>query len=84
MPEDKRAYCEGCRNDFYNGQGAKECWSLKSAKVVSRFRLPWWTAPTTPGAFVQCTTLDCYHAPGQFAFYERLPDFAVGAKMEGK
>lgn len=29
--------CEGCRNDFYNGNnpmGVKECWSFKTAKIV--------------------------------------------------
>ena len=34
-----KRYCEGCRNNFYNGNngyGIKECWSLKTAKVVMR------------------------------------------------
>lgn len=35
----KLELCRGCRNDFYNGNndiGVKECWSLKSAKIVKR------------------------------------------------
>jgi len=27
--------CRGCYNDFYNGEGAKECWNLKTAKMES-------------------------------------------------
>ena len=34
-----RKYCRGCRNDFYNGQGAKECWSRVTAKIVWRIRI---------------------------------------------
>lgn len=46
--------CEGCRNDFYNGNnphGVKECWSLKTAKPVQRVRVhldqrpPWTQKP---------------------------------------
>ena len=34
-------YCSGCYNDFYNynnpmGDGSPKCWSLQSAKLVSR------------------------------------------------
>lgn len=78
-----KKYCAGCRDDFYNHRespgfdGATECWSLKSAKVVTRYRLGWWTAPTEPGAFQQVTTNSCHHAPGQYAHYEQLPTFAV-------
>lgn len=34
---EKRKYCNGCRQDFYNGSnpyGIKECWNLKSARLV--------------------------------------------------
>ena len=67
---------QGCRNNFYNGKGAKECWSLAGAKVVTRYQLGWWTLPTEPGAFTKVETLDCHHAPGQYAMYEHLPSFA--------
>ena len=70
-----KALCEGCRNDFYNGQGADECWSFKDANVCNRFRLGWWTAPTERGAFRKVQTLSCHHAPGKYAHYARLPDF---------
>lgn len=34
---EKRKHCSGCREDFYNGSnpyGIKECWNLKSARLV--------------------------------------------------
>jgi hypothetical protein len=34
--EEKRKLCRGCYNDYYNGQGAKECWSLESAKFTMK------------------------------------------------
>jgi hypothetical protein len=32
-------YCSGCYNDFYNDKndiGVKQCWNLKTAKLVDR------------------------------------------------
>ena len=80
MSKKSKALCEGCRNDFYNDKNeisVKECWSFKSAKVCRRWKLHWWTQPTVPRAFLEVVTLNCHHEPGQFAFYEQLPDFAV-------
>ena len=71
-----RKCCEGCRDNYYNGKnehGIKECWSLKNAKVVKRWRLSWWTRPETKEAFTKVTTHHCHSAPGQYALYERLP-----------
>lgn len=68
--------CRGCRNDFYNGEGAEECWSYKDAEVCVRYRIHWWTAPTVPGAFQKVTTLKCWHAPGQQSQVEQLPECA--------
>jgi len=76
---DKLPMCIGCRADFYNGKndlGVTECWHLKTAKVVTRYRLGWWTSPDTSGSFTKIRTLDCHHAPGQYALYKKLPAFA--------
>jgi len=79
-------FCAGCREDYYNHRpepgfdGATECWSLKSAEVVTRYRIAWWTTPDTPGAFTKVTTHHCHHEPGQFGFYKELPSFAVDPK----
>jgi len=29
----KRLFCFGCRNNYYNGVGADECWSLDKARL---------------------------------------------------
>ena len=79
----QRDLCRGCRDDFYNEAGhseSGECWSLKTATVVTRFKLDWWTAPTVPGAFTKLTTNSCHHAPGRYQLYEKLPSFAVEPK----
>lgn len=70
--------CADCRNDFYNQPGNSntgQCWLLKSAKVVTRYKTPWWTRPTEPGAFTKVMTFNCHHEPGRFSFRETLPDF---------
>jgi hypothetical protein len=51
---EKLKLCVGCRQNFYNGNnglGVKECWSLKTAKLVLRKRVhisqvpPWKQSP---------------------------------------
>lgn len=73
-----KKHCRGCENDFYNGHndmGIKECWSLKSAKLVTRFEIGTWTQPMQPGAFTEVRLPNCYHRKGS-SFYtkEQLPD----------
>lgn len=77
LKSEKLAHCLGCRDDFYNDKnpiGVKECWGLKTAKLVTRYRIGTWTRPTEPGAFTKCRVLSCYHAKGEH-YYEKLPDF---------
>lgn len=83
---EKLKLCVGCRSDFYNDKnplGVKRCWNLKKAKLVTRWKLGWWTTPATPGAFEEVKTLDCHHEPGRFAFYEFLPSFAKDPRRTG-
>jgi hypothetical protein len=81
--EDKLPMCAGCRNDYYNhegkrrGQSPNGCYSLPDAKVVTRFRLGWWTRPDTKGAFSRVTTLSCHYAPGRYSHFKELPDFVT-------
>ena len=78
-------YCVGCTDDFYNGKnpmGVKECWLLKNAKVVTRYKIGWWTPPTSREAFEKVTTHHCHHAPGKYALEEELPPHLVGAVPE--
>ena len=77
MTNKPTAPCIGCRDNYYNGYGAQECWLLAKAKLVKRWRIQWWAAPTEPGALTQVETYNCHHAPGKYALYETLPNCAV-------
>jgi len=74
---EKLKHCLGCRDDFYNDKnpmGVKRCWGLKTAKMVTRFRIGTWTQPTQPYAFTTVRQFQCFHQDGQH-YYEKLPDF---------
>jgi hypothetical protein len=73
---DTRA-CSGCREDFYNHRGADagSCWSLKEAKLVTKYRIYFMTPPTQKGAFTKVRVPDCYRQVNNGIFYDRLPDF---------
>jgi hypothetical protein len=76
----KQELCSGCRDDYYNNAAHSKdgkCWNLSSAKVVTRYRIGWWTAPTESGAFQKVTTNSCHYATGRYAHSERLPDFVT-------
>ena len=80
--DEKMKMCAGCRNDFYNDKnplGVKKCWSFDDAKVVTRFRIGWWTQPTNKDAFTKVRTLDCHSAPGHYADYKELPRFPASS-----
>ena len=67
--------CAGCHDNFYNGHnsiGVKECWSLKKAKMVRRFKQPWWE-PWPFQSTVGVQTYDCHREPGKYAFRARDP-----------
>lgn len=76
-PAKSKRLCVGCRDNFYNGEGAAECWSFKSAKVVRRWKLGWWTRPVEPSAYTEVYTLDCHHAPGKYAMHKELHPEAI-------
>lgn len=82
--DSKRAHCEGCRNNFYNGgnnpHGIQECWSLKDAKVVTRWRIGWWVPMDRASNFRKVRTLNCWHAPGQYALMDELPAHLRGQR----
>ena len=84
MTEDEKLrHCAGCRDDFYNDKnpmGVKRCWGLKTAKLVTRYKIGTWTAPTQPFAFTKVTGLSCYHRDGE-CYYEKLPDFVKKSEV---
>lgn len=84
MRKDKQ-YCVGCKDDFYNSKndlGVKECWSYEHAKVVTKYRIGWWTPQDKVENFAKVTTHNCHCESGSFAFYDELPKhLRVSAKQ---
>ena len=75
MKKDKR-FCVGCDDNFYNGNnpmGIKGCWSFKTARVVMKYQIGWWTPQDKKDNFKKVTTHSCYTRRGSFAFYDKLP-----------
>lgn len=63
-----KSNCIGCRNNFYNGNndlGVSECWSLKSAKIITRYQIYSHT-PTYKENFIKTRKPSCYHQQGVF------------------
>lgn len=61
---EKKNHCSGCRDNFYNGNnniGVKECWNLQSAKLVTRYKIYWWTPMDKASNFTEVKVLDCYN-----------------------
>lgn len=64
---DKR-FCSGCRNDFYNNNnslGVAECWSFKTASVVSRIPVGMQEPPPYKNR-KKVKIPDCYHGNGPY------------------
>lgn len=38
--ECKKLFCRDCRQNYYNGTGAKECWNLDNAKLKEKLIYP--------------------------------------------
>lgn len=56
-----KAMCSGCRDDFYNGEGAAECWMFKKAVVVNKVGYSNLHVMNGPDTIMQ-KTLSCWHA----------------------
>lgn len=62
----KKEKCQGCRNEFYNGQnslGIKECWSFLEAKIVWKVRIGNWENPPYKQKAIRIP--NCYHTERQ-------------------
>lgn len=60
--------CNGCYNNFYNGNnniGVSECWCLKDARVKRRFAIAS-NVPTYRENFYEVEKPGCYRQPGMF------------------
>lgn len=84
--QQKLIHCRGCRDDFYNGKNpmnVQRCWMLKSARLVTRYRIGTWTQPTEPFAFTKMKVFNCYNEKGAH-FFEELPNFVKPSQVAGK
>jgi hypothetical protein len=71
-------HCSGCRDDFYNGknpQGVEVCWSLKGAKLVTRYRLHINTPCNHRAGYHKARVPTCYHERG-YVYVDAIPEFA--------
>lgn len=77
---EKLQHCAGCQDDFYNRNNTlnvKECWNLKTAKLVKRFRIWWWTPMDKASNFTEVKVLSCYHDVHNgrgYAYCKEIPD----------
>ena len=56
-----RKHCSGCRDDFYNARGG--CWSLESAKLVTRIPVGMWESPPYKNKKKEKVP-NCWHGEG--------------------
>ena len=69
--------CAGCYNDRYNDRvnfdGLRQCFSLRDAKVVTRFEIHRDTPMDRKDRFKRVQRPTCYHAPPMW-YYDELPE----------
>lgn len=68
MAKMNKMHCAGCRNNFYNGNnnlGVSECWSLKTAKLITRYQI-YSHVPTYRENFIKVRKPSCYHQQGVY------------------
>lgn len=68
--------CKGCRDDFYNGTGATECWMFKDAKLITRYAIGFWTPMDTARNLREVVKPQCYHEQGssRTVYMNAVPD----------
>lgn len=55
-----KSMCAGCRDNFYNGEGASECWAFKSAVVCNKVGHSSIHVANGPDTIME-KTLNCWH-----------------------
>lgn len=77
---EKKQYCSGCVDNFYNANNEyniKECLYLKTAKLVKRYKIYWWTPMDKASNFTEVKVLSCYHDlvnGNGYAYLKEIPD----------
>ena len=83
--QEEKEYCSGCQDDFYNGNNPleiKECWNLKTAKLVKRYRIYWWTPMDKASNFTEVKVLSCYNDLVNGHGYAYLENFPIHLQQE--
>ena len=68
--ENKKAFCDGCHDNFYNGNndmGVEECYSLKNLKLIMRKKVHINDIPPHEQEFKLYP--NCYHIP-KYVFFD--------------
>jgi len=75
VTNDKKKYCIGCDNHFYNDNnpmGIRQCWHLPDAKMQTRYCIGVNTPQDKVSNFIKIRTLGCFTESG-YAYYDELP-----------
>jgi hypothetical protein len=73
-----KRHCVGCRDNFYNGNntiGVSECWLLKEAEIVTRYRLSIHTPMSQRSGYAKVRVPNCYHERG-YVHMKAIPEYA--------
>lgn len=67
--------CSGCQSDLCNGNndlGIRQCWLLKGAKIIRRYRIPSNAPSNVSGNYVSVRVPNCYHQCG-YVYVDKIP-----------
>lgn len=76
-------HCVGCYNNFYNQAGNSttgKCWSLPSAKLITRFGLGVNTPMNIREAYIKVRKPSCYRRNG-VVYLNEIPSYAQTRKQ---
>lgn len=74
-----KQHCIGCKDNFYNS-GDRECWSLKTAKVITRYKIHMDAPMGKQSNFKKVQIPNCFYGGGYsgdcFAYVSGIPGTA--------
>lgn len=78
-----KKHCSGCKNNFYNGNnhfGIKECWSLRDAKLVTKYRIHMNAPMNVKSNYIRVRIPNCFCGGGYsgtgYTEVEKIPSYA--------
>lgn len=74
-----KSNCVGCWFNHYN-EGDGECWSLESAKVVTRYRIHMDLPMNAKANYQRVSRPNCFYSGGYsgdgYAYLDKIPSYA--------